>query len=129
MPRQTCMGATLRCIFGLAPSKLIVLPINRVFTNGKPDANIGDHLPDVNIQSFGLCSSPTNPAVIAETAAALGVPTPALCEPMTPAPWIPGAATILLGNQPSLSSDSKLMCVWTGMISIIEPGEETVEIM
>lgn len=126
MPLQTCMGATLRCSFGVAPSELIVLPVNRVFTNAQPDANIGDHIPLVNILPFGMCISEANPAVEAATIAALGVPTPAPCIPATPSPWITGAVNILLGNQPSLSSDSKLMCLWAGVITIVQPGEETV---
>ena len=128
MPMQTCMGATLRCSFGLTPSTLVVLPQNRVFTNERPDANIGDHVPLVNILPFGMCISEANPAVEAATAAALGVPTPAPCAPVTPEPWTPGAVTVLLGDMPSLSSNSVLMCMWGGVIQIINPGEETVEI-
>lgn len=128
MPLQTCSGATLRCSFGVAPSELRVLPVNRVVTNAQPDANIGDHIPLVNILPFGMCFSEANPEVIAATIAALGVPTPMPCIPATPAPWIPGAVNIILGNLPSLSSDSKLMCLWAGVISIIQPGEETVMI-
>ena len=128
MPHQTCMGATLQCSFGFATSKLLVLPVNRVVTNGEPDANIGDHVPKVNIKSFGMCISAINPAVVLATAAASGVPTPAKCVPETLSPWIPGAVTVLLGNEPSLSSDSQLMCLWAGVITIIEPGQESVEI-
>ncbi len=126
MPLQTCLGATLRCSFGVAPSELMVLPVNRVITNDRPDANIGDHVPLINILPFGMCISEANPAVIAATIAALGVPTPAPCIPATPSPWIPGSVNVLLGNQPSLSSDSKLMCLWAGVITIVQPGEETV---
>lgn len=126
MPLQTCNGATLRCSFGLVPSELVVLPIHRVLTNAMPDANIGDHVPLVNILPFGECISEANPAVIAATAAALGVPTPAPCIPVTPDPWFPGAETVLLDKLPALSSESKLLCVWGGLITILQPGEETV---
>lgn len=128
MPMQTCMGATLRCSFGLTPSTLVVLPENRVFTNGSADANILDHLPLVNILPFGACISTANPAVEIATLAALGVPTPAPCVPVTPSPWVPGAITVQIGGAPSLSSNSVLMCVWGGVIEIIDPGEFTVEV-
>ena len=40
MPMQVCMGASMMCSFGMAPSSLVVLPINRVMTSEVPDANI-----------------------------------------------------------------------------------------
>ena len=127
MPQQVCMGATLQCSFGAAPSSLVVLPANRVLTQ-TPDANIMDNKPLVNILPFGMCSSPSNPAVIAATAAALGVFTPAPCAPVIPAPWIPGAPTVLIANIPALDNTCKLMCAWAGVIQITNPGQTTVEI-
>src|SRR5271154_371616 len=106
MPLQCCMGATMQCSFGLAPSSLVVLPINRVLTDQVPDANIMDHIPLVNIMPFGMCMSPANPMVAAATAAAFGVLTPMPCIPATPSPWVPGALTVLLGNQPTLDNIS-----------------------
>ena len=126
MPYQTCMGATLRCSFGITPSELMLLPVHRVLTNECPDANIGDHTPLVNILPFGMCTSEANPEVEAATAAALGVPTPAPCIPATPTPWVRGATKVLLDGLPSLSSDSKLMCLWAGVITIVQPGEGSV---
>ena len=70
----------LQCSFGAAPSALSVLPANCV-TTGTPAATIMDNKPFVNILPFGMCISPANPEVIAETAAALGVLTPAPCIP------------------------------------------------
>lgn len=127
MPQQVCMGATLQCSFGAAPSSLVVLPVNRVLTQ-TPDANIMDNKPLVNILPFGMCSSPSNPAVIAATAAALGVFTPMPCVPVIPAPWIPGAPTVLIANMPALDNTCKLMCAWAGVIQITNPGQTTVEI-
>ena len=121
------MGATLQCSFGATPSTLVVLPVNRTLTQ-TPDANIMDHVPMVNIMSFGPCSAPANPAVIAATAAALGTPTPAPCIPATPAPWVPGAPTVLIANMPALDNTSKLMCIWGGVIQVQNPGQTTVEI-
>ena len=118
----------MACTFGVAPSSLVVLPTNKVFTNMVPDANIMDHIPMVNIMPFGMCMSPSNPVVAAATAAALGVLTPMPCIPATPAPWVPGAVTDLLGNFPALDNVSQLMCIWGGVITFTSPGEMTVEV-
>ena len=124
------MGANMMCTFGMAPSSLVVLPINRVMTNQVPDANIMDHIPMVNIMPFGMCMSIANPTVASATAAALGVLTPMPCIPATTAPWVPGAVAppVLLGNQPSLDNVSTLMCMWAGVITFVTPGEFTVMI-
>jgi hypothetical protein len=127
MPQQVSMGATLQCSFGAAPSSLVVLPVNRVMGEGPPAANIMDHVPLVNIMPFGVCNSPANPTVAAATAAAAGVLTPMPCVPATLSPWVPGAPTVLLGNQPSLDNASKCMCNWGGVVSIVNPA--TVQTM
>jgi hypothetical protein len=128
MPLQVCMGAMMQCSFGLAPSSLVVLPTNKVMTNMVPDANIMDHIPMVNIMPFGVCTSIANPTVAAATTAALGVLTPMPCIPATPAPWVAGAPTVLLGNFPSLDNVSQLMCMWGGLITFADAGEATVQI-
>ena len=125
MAMQVCMGASMMCSFGVAPSSLAVLPQNRVLTQ-TPDANIMDNKPMVNILPFGMCTSLANPAVAAATAAAFGVLTPMPCVPVTPAPWAPGSPTVLLANMPTLNNTSKLMCMWGGVIQIVSPGEFTV---
>ena len=128
MPFQVCMGAMMQCTLGMAPSSLVVLPTNKVITNEMPDANIMDHIPMTNIMPFGMCMSMANPEVAAATAAALGVLTPMPCIPNTPAPWVPGAPTVLLGNFPTLDDVSQLMCIWGGVITFTDPGEETVQV-
>jgi len=128
MPNQVCMGAMMQCSFGVAPSSLVVLPLNRTFTQEQPDANIMDSIPLTNIMPFGMCMSIANPAVAAATAAALGVLTPMPCLPVTPAPWTPGAATVNLGSAPTLDNTSTLMCTWGGVIQFITPGEFTVTV-
>lgn len=127
MPIQVCMGATLQCSFGAAPSTLVVLPTGRTIT-GTPDANIMDNAPLVNILPFGMCSSMANPTVAGATAAALGVLTPMPCIPATPAPWVPGSPTVLIGNLPALNNTSKLICAWAGVIQIVNPGQTSVMI-
>ena len=128
MPMQVCMGAMMQCSFGMAPSSLVVLPKNETFTDQVPDANIMDHVPMVNIMPFGMCTSLANPTVAAATAAALGVLTPMPCIPNTPAPWVTGAPTVMLGNAPALDNVSKLMCIWGGVIQFSTPGEMTVKV-
>ena len=125
MPLQVCMGAMMQCTFGMAPSSLVVLPANKVMT-AVPDANIMDHIPMTNIMPFGMCMSLANPTVAAATAAALGVLTPMPCIPNTPAPWVPGAPTVMLGNFPTLDNVSQLMCMWGGVITFTNAGQETV---
>ncbi|NTW00705.1 MAG: DUF4280 domain-containing protein [Oscillochloris sp.] len=127
MSFQVCAGATLMCSFGVAPSSLIVLPVNRVLT-GTPAANIMDNKPLVNVLPFGMCTSLANPTVAAATAAALGVLTPMPCVPATPVPWVVGAPTVLLGGMPTLNNTAKLMCMWAGIIQVVAPGEFTVQI-
>jgi hypothetical protein len=128
MPKQVVNGALLLCSFGLAPSSLIVLPINRTMEGGVPAANIMDHIPMVNIMPFGMCSSIANPTVAAATSAALGVLTPMPCVPNTAAPWVPGCPTVLIGNMPALNDTSICMCLWAGVISITFPGQVTIGI-
>lgn len=123
---QVCMGAMMQCSFGVAPSSLVVLPTNCVLAGGPPAATIMDYAPIVNIPPFGMCSSPSNPTVAAATAAALGVLTPMPCVPVTTAPWVPGSPTVLIGNMPALTDQSKCMCSWGGVIQILSPGEFTV---
>jgi hypothetical protein len=125
MPLQVVNTAQLSCSMGLAPSTLVVLPVNRVMSGNQPAANIMDHKPMVNILPFGMCRSLANPTVASATAAALGALTPMPCIPNTPAPWTPGAPTVLLGNMPSLDNTCKLTCMWAGMISVTNPGQTT----
>ena len=127
MPEQVCMGAMLKCSFGVAPGTLMVLPVHRVMT-GKPAANITDSKPMLNVLPFGMCQSPANPMVAAATAAALGVLTPMPCIPNTPAPWVVGAPTVLLDGMPTLNNSSKLMCTWAGVIEISFAGQATVAV-
>ena len=128
MPNHVCLGAKTKCSMGLAPSVLLVLPVNKVLTSYVPAANIMDNKPIVNIVPFGMCKSPANPAVAAATAAALGTLTPMPCVPVIPGPWAAGAPTVLLANQPSLNKSSKLMCAYAGVIEITDEGQTTEQI-
>jgi len=122
-----CGGAMLQCSFGVAPSSMLILPTNRVFCM-TPAATIMDYVPMLNIMPFGMCSSAANPTVASATAAAWGVLTPMPCIPATVAPWIMGNPQVLIGTFPALTSDSKLMCTWGGVIQILMPGQFTVKV-
>ncbi len=128
MAKQVVNGAQLECSFGLAPSSLIVLPVNMVNCGNQPAANIMDHKPIVNIPPFGNCKAPTFPATATATTAAAGVLTPMPCVPSTPAPWVPGASTVMIANMPALNDTSKCNCLWLGIISIKDPGQTTTDI-
>ena len=129
MGQQVVMGATLKCSFGLAPSSLVVIPKGMPTMAGGPlAATIMDHIPMTNIMPFGMCTSLTNPVVASATAAALGVLTPQPCIPVTPSPWVTGSPTVSINNFTALNKTSKCMCTWAGVISIINPGQGTVQI-
>ncbi|WP_370250076.1 DUF4280 domain-containing protein [Nocardioides sp.] len=127
MPLQAVAGAQLSCSFGVSPSVLSVLPVNRVVAGGAPAANIGDSKPLINIAPFGMCSSLANPTVAAATAAALGILTPMPCIPATPAPWTSMAPRTLVGPMPALVQGAQLMCAFGGVIQILNPGQFTVQ--
>ena len=111
-------GTMMTCSFGAAPSALCVLPVGRATADGLPVATIMDQVPMLNIPPFGLCGSPANPAVAAATAAALGVPVPMPCVPVTIAPWMPGDPATLIGGVPALTGGCQLFCAWGGVIQL-----------
>jgi hypothetical protein len=124
MAIHCCTGGMMQCSFGMAPS--VFQATKRTTSTSNMDAgNIMDHVPMMNIKPFGMCQSLANPTVAAATAAALGVLTPMPCIPNTPAPWVPGAPTVLLDNFPALNNSSKLMCIWAGVIQFTNPGQQT----
>lgn len=129
MGQLVCAGAAIKCSFGAAPSVLNVIPKGPpVMASGPLAATIMDFAPIANIPPFGMCNSPANPMVIAATAAALGVFTPAPCIPVTPAPWFPGSPKVLINNFPALNNSSKCMCTWGGIIQVTIPGQFTVQV-
>jgi hypothetical protein len=128
MPMQVVNTAQLMCSFGMAPSNLVVLPVNRVLCGNQPAANIMDHVPLLNIMPFGMCQSLANPEVASATAAALGVLTPMPCVPATATPWAPGAPTVMIANMPALDNVSTCMCMWAGVITIVDPGQVQTEL-
>lgn len=126
MPPNVVAGAMCFCSFGLTPSSLEVLPTSGVLVESMPAATIMDFAPEVNLITFGMCSSPSNPEVAAATAAALGVLTPMPCVPV-PTAWKPGAGTTLVGGQPALTAGSTSQCAYGGVIEITYPGTKTTQ--
>ncbi|WP_077000839.1 DUF4280 domain-containing protein [Variovorax sp. KK3] len=127
MPMQVCTGAQISCSMGLAPSVFTATPMLASMPAGPP-GHVQDNVPFLNIAPFGMCRSPANPAVASATAAASGVLTPMPCVPVTPSPWVPGATKVKLGGLPALHDGCTLQCIWGGAISVVTPGQTTVEV-
>ena len=128
MPVQVVATAMAQCTFGAAPATLIVADPTRPLAGNLPSANIMDNKPIMNLPTFGMCNTPSNPVVASATAAALGVLTPMPCIPATAAPWVPGAPNVLIGNMPALHNGCQCMCNWGGVITITNPGQVTVQV-
>lgn len=128
MSTQTVSTAMLTCTFGTAPATYMVLPTAMVNAGSMPAGTIMDYAPLVNVLTFAMCSSPSNPTVAAATAAALGVLTPMPCIPATASPWTSGSSTVMIGGNPALHNGCKLMCSYGGSISISTPGQFTVNV-
>lgn len=123
-PVQTFVksGDKLNCPLAIpCGATLVVDPSRMVFIDGAQMANIMDFKSVANIPTMGQCTTMSNPAVAAATAAKLGVYTPAPCVPAIPAPWKPGDPTVLVENFPALLSTDTLQCMWGGVITIL-PG-------
>jgi len=111
-------GALAMCSFGLAPASLNVIPAG-VMIEGRPAGTIEDSTP-VNLPTFGMCTTPSNPEVAAATAAALGVLTPMPCLPVL-SPWVP-VSTTLIGGVPALVSGCTCVCAYGGVVQLTMPG-------
>lgn len=128
MPLLVTMGAQMSCSLGTTPSILTVTSNQTVISDNQLAATIMDHASITNIPTFGMCQSPSNPVVIAATAAKLGAFTPMPCVPNTVAPWTPGATSTTINNQPALHNACQLICTWAGIIAITEAGQKSVTV-
>jgi hypothetical protein len=119
-------GAQIACDLGDVPSVLTVVPgLPHVAAGPAPAvllAVITDFVPLTNIATFGMCNSPANPAVIAATAAASGVFTPAPCVPATSAPWDP-PEPVTVSGVPAFDQLATCQCAWGGTVSVVNPGQ------
>ena len=120
------MGALCTCSFGMAPCPLTINSQMSIQGSNLPAATIFDNTP-ANLSTFGMCSSLSNPAVASATAAALGVLTPQPCTPVPMAPWTMGSRRVIFENKPALLHNSKLNCMWGGVIQIVQPAQQTVQ--
>ncbi|GAB1529583.1 hypothetical protein YSY22_10050 [Brevibacillus formosus] len=118
------VGAILSCSSGSKQSRLKMPFSHGVFVKGKPQMNIMDFVPNVNIMPFGKCSSLQNPTVASATAANNGVLTPMPCIPLTTMPWIDGKADKMVGGHPALLNKSTNMCFYCGQIKIEDDGQD-----
>lgn len=116
-------SAMISCSFGTNPCPLMANPSRTVSLSGKPKLSISDFAPGVNVSTFGMCSSPSNPAVIAATAAAMGVLTPQPCMPVITTPWMPGKPDMMIQGMPALTNNCTNMCMWAGQISFNNHGQ------
>jgi len=123
-------GALLECSMSFppkTPGKLTVLPAGRVTAGDKPIATIMDNKPNVNIAGFQVCNDSLNPTVMAATASASGVHTPAKCVPLPLGPWTPGSSKTMIGNFPALTKDSTCQC-YTATIKITMEGQQKASV-
>lgn len=118
-------GTLLKCGFGNAPTQIMVMPDKKVNAM-LPVAVKTDHIPFLNIFSFGMCSNPANPLVAAATAAALGVLTPMPCIPCTTQDWTGACSKVKVRGKEALNMDSKLSCLYGGSIQAAAPVQPTV---
>jgi Domain of unknown function (DUF4280) len=120
-------GAQLLCDLGSAPSLLTVTPgpphVAAVPAPPLLLATITDFVPATNIKTFGMCSSPANPAVQAATTAASGVFTPAPCVPATTDPWDPPAVPVAVSAVPAFDETATCLCQWGGTVAVADPGQ------
>ena len=116
----------IKCIFGMIPTPLTVLPDRTVTAETMLMGNITDMIPLINILPFGMCTSLANPEVLVATIAAFGVLTPMPCIPVIVDPWLTEALDVIVTEGPALDQTATIMCAWAGLIHIEEPGNFTV---
>lgn len=130
MSKFLSSGALLKCSFGAVPSVFTALPLPGMPQTQQTlhSASILQIIPMVNIKPFGMCKAPTNPAVIAATAAAK-VFTQAPCMPVIPAHWAPPSVVGKGWGVPMATTDSRCLCAWAGVISVSRDtaGETTTK--
>lgn len=129
MALQVTGLAVTQCMWGVAPSVLMVLPIHMEITFIMPAATIMDTMPFLNMMPFIMCQSKVNPMVIAIMIASLGSVQMAPCIPMTFIPWMPPIPNVIIGGMPTIDNTAMAMCLWAGKISITVPGQVTTIVL
>ena len=122
------LGGMLKCSQALPPGQTVLLgPPTPGSASMMPTATISMCVPMVNIATFGMCNSTTNPMVITATAAALGVHTPMPCIPVIVGVWSPGASNITIAGEPAALESSKCMCSWAGEITVSQTSGQPID--
>ena len=119
-------GAQLSCPFGTVAVPLVVPPATRVQMGGVVPSRLPDDLGGMNMAGFGLCSSLGNPAVLAATAAAMGVLTPMPCTPVIVTPWLSPVQDVEAGGMMVVKAPASCMCAWGGTVQA-QAAPSTVE--
>lgn len=118
-----CTKAVLHCTQGTNTSSLHATP-KCVSLCSQDQANITDHIPLINVKSFGRCRSLAYPPTASATAAHFGQLTPMPCVPGTTTPWSAVDPDSQISGQPALLNTAKLKCIYGGEITIINPGQQ-----
>jgi hypothetical protein len=140
-------GTKIQCSYALRESVIFATSTRGVILKGKPMLIVTDSNEVTNIMSFGVCSSPKNPAVQEEAEKLLyevrgsknfrervrsffkdeDIKTgeEALemsvgqCEALIKIDWIDGKDDVLIKGEKALLTTSKLSCIYGGEITII----------
>ena len=114
------MGATVKCSFGQGPgtASLVLVPTMIDGTNMAIATTQDNTI--MNIATFGMCTTASNPAVSAAQGA------PSACIPVITAPWSPGSPTVTVGGKAALTSDSMCNCSYGGMITVDKAGQSAI---
>jgi hypothetical protein len=118
MPTQVVTGASLECSLGTTPSTFAASGVQ--VSASQPAGVVSDVAPS-NVPPFGLCTSPSNPAV----AAANGAPQP--CVPVL-TPWTPGATFVTIGQLAAIDDSCQCQCTWGGVVTVDDAGQASVTV-
>lgn len=112
-------GAILSCSCGTQLTRLKIPFSHGVYIKEKPQLNIDDYLPGVNIINFGNCTNQLNPAVKNGKVDVEGVQK-APCVPVITGPWVNGKSDVLIEGKPALLSPCTNTCMYAGSLIKIE---------
>ena len=115
-------GNMCKCSFGLTPIPLTAFNVT-VNVEGTPIVTNTD---TSTLISFGMCKTPTNPAVAAVIASSFGTVQQAPCKSVIITPWLNTKNTVLACGKPVCTNSSTCQCMWGGTISIINIKNHTV---
>lgn len=109
------------CTQGESPSALNVTSQSSNRVDGASVATIQDKEPGTNVKPFGTCRIKELLGLKGEAA---------LCQPVTPDPWLPGQSSVLMSVScfPILTQDSFLKCSIGGVILIATAGQSVYKV-